>query len=99
MMTTETILDAAVAGFSTYYHNRPYYTWATCEDANRIMWEQIAEQVLDGTFTRAAEAHDYYMQLHAYPVPWSDISTRTRDRWVQAWWAMIRVRDTAKVAA
>ena len=92
-MTTDTILSVAQAGFAAYYVRRPGYMWDTTD--TKIWWEQIAAGILNGTITRTQQCHEYYNLGRLYPVDWSDISTTTRDRWVQAWWAMIRVRDAA----
>jgi hypothetical protein len=94
-MTTDTIRKAARAAFSAYFALRIGHQWDTCGNATQIRFEQLAARVLNGEFTTARQCHHFWNQGHAYPVDWSDISTTTRDRWVQAWWAMIRVRDAA----
>jgi hypothetical protein len=87
----------ARAGFAAYYARRPGYVWETTD--TKIWWEQIAARILNGTITKTQQAHEYYNRGRLYPVEWSDISTTTCDRWVQAWWAMIRVRDGERHAA
>jgi hypothetical protein len=99
-MTNDTILAAAIAGYRRYYFGRPGYAWDTDSNAMRIAWERLAALVLNGNVPTPRECHEEYTQLHAYPVPWNDISTRTRDRWVQAFHAMQAVgRDAMRTAA
>lgn len=81
-MTTDTILACAQAGYRRYYFGRPGHQWETEGNATQILWEQLAARVLNGEYTTGRECHEFYVQLHANRVDWSDLSTRARMPWV-----------------
>jgi hypothetical protein len=95
-MTTDTIRQAAQLAFERYYWGRPGHAWATAGNAMQIRWELVAAHVLNApTQFRAWDCHALYQQGHATACDWSDISTKTRDRWHAVHLVIRRVGDAA----
>lgn len=98
-MTTATIREAARCGFQAYYYGRPGYVWAHAGNAWQIIWELVAAHVLNHPGYKPWDCHKLYNATAIDPIPWSDISTKTRDRWHLAYRAMKRVGESAYLAA
>jgi hypothetical protein len=91
-MTTDTIRQAARCGFQAYYYGRPGYVW---EPKWFPIWELVAAHVLNDPGYKPWDCHTLYNATALDPVPWSAISTKTRDKWHMAFRAMKRVGDAA----
>lgn len=94
-MTTDTIREAAQAAFLTYYHGRPGYVW---EPKWFPIWDLVAASALTDPEVKPADLHALYNATALHPVDWRDISTRTRDRWVQAHRAILRAVQRREAA-
>jgi hypothetical protein len=80
-LTTDTIREAAQAAYRTYYGKRTWHQWETAGNATQIRWEQLAAQVLHGTFRNAIQCHAYYSDGLVDAVEWAGLKPGTRAKW------------------
>ena len=84
MITTDTILAAAIAAFNTRYKGRPV-RWDAQDPGIQQRWIQITAYALNGSVTNGQEFRYRYIRDH-YPhddavKDWSQIGRKERDSW------------------
>jgi hypothetical protein len=94
-LTTDTIREAAQAGFIAYYAGRPGYVW---EPKWFPIWDLVAASALTDPEVKPADIHALYNAAALEPVPWTAISTNTKARWIQAHRAILRAGQRREAA-
>jgi hypothetical protein len=104
MMTTDTILEAAIAAFRTRYRDRPWVTWESQDEPVQLRWVRVAELTMDGAITSGREFREKYLDGLGAPdrdtdKEWTELGLDQRRLWNDAVTAIQRVAMEARAAA